>query len=65
MNPTHTDPKRFRKSAQHGVQILAVPSERFTSKITDQQNVVRSIPFAPVHFEYGIKLISLVYGTTF
>jgi hypothetical protein len=64
MNPRHNDPKRFRKSAQNGVQILAVPSERFTSKIAEQQNVVRAIPFASVHFENGLKLISLVYGTT-
>jgi len=60
MNPTHIDPKRLRKSAQQGLQILAVSSERLTWKITDQQNVVRAIPFAPVHFEKGIKLISFV-----
>jgi hypothetical protein len=60
MNPRHTDPKRFRKSAQQGLQILAVLSERFTSKITEQQNVVRAILFAPVHFENGLKLISFV-----
>jgi hypothetical protein len=60
MNPRHTDPESFRKPTQQEWQILAIPSERFTSKITDQQNVVRAVPFAPVHFENGINLISFV-----